>query len=307
MQVIIVNLNITISVNSLCSRYTLHLSLVVKYPRPLSTTCAAALLSLVLFYYKSDKKWWIIIRHIFHHMARSYGTHVSIYLTHYMGPVHHDVVVYSDSMSCLQAIEGEDTENPFISHIMNLIIEWQGHTCSFLLSTKPLWHWRKWKSRPTSKRDPRPRYRPTGKCPLYRFETTGQLLQSEVGSNQVGCSCTWQRSLSCETNTGATEEVPAPNQSWRGCNHPTSNWPYQGHQIPYLVPRTANWLSPLWSNTDHWPYAAGVCIVTGMSWWILHSRLVECSLRDNSWDLHSRVPASSCEKRDSSIWYDVIY
>ena len=94
--------------------------------------------------------------------------------------------------------------------------------------------------------------------------------------------------LSCETNTAATEEVPAPNQSWRGCNHPTSNWPHLGHQIPYLVPMTANWLSPLWSNTDQWPYAAGVCIVTGMSWWILHSRLVECSLRDNSWDLHSK-------------------
>ena len=101
------------------------------------------------------------------------------------------------------------------------------------------------------------------------------------------------QSLSCETNTGATEEVPAPNQSWRGCNHPTSNWPYQGHLIPYLVPRTADWLSPLWANTDHWPYAAGVCIVTGMSWWILHSRLVECSLRDNSRDLHSRIPARS--------------
>ena len=112
-------------------------------------------------------------------------------------------------------------------------------------------------------------------------------------SNQVGCSCTWQRSLSCETNTGATEEVPAPNQSWRGCNHLTLNWPYQGHQIPYLVPRTADWLSPLWSNTDHRPYAAGVSIVTGMSWWILHSRLTECSLWDNSWDLHSGIPARS--------------
>ena len=136
-------------------------------------------------------------------------------------------------------------------HEPALVTEWQGHTCSFLLGTKPLWHWWKWKSGPTSKRDPRPRYRPTSKCQLYRYETTGQLLYSEIGSNQVGCSCTWQRSLSCETNTGATEEVPAPNQSWRGCNHPTSNWPYQGHQIPYLVPRTANWLSPLWSNTNH--------------------------------------------------------
>ena len=167
-------------------------------------------------------------------------------------------------------------------HEPDLVIEWQRHTCSFLLGTKPLWHWRKWKSGPTSKRDPRPRYRPTGKCPLFRYETTGQLLHSEVGSNHMGCSCIFQRSLCCETNTGATEEVPAPNQSWRGCNHQTSNWPYQGHQIPYLVPRTADWLSPLWSNTDHWPYAAGVCIVTGMSWLILHSRLVECSLQDNS-------------------------
>ena len=219
------------------------------------------------------------------------ATAISLALNYYqhMGPVLHDVVVHSDSMSCLQAIEGKDTHRePFHLpyHEPALVIEWQGHTCSFLLGTKPLWHWQKWKSGPTSKKDPRLRYRPTDKCPLYRYETTGQFLRSEVGSNQVGCSCTWQRSLSFETNTGAPEEIPAPNQSWRGCNHPTSNWPYQGHQIPYLVPRTANWLSPLWWNTDHWPYAAGVCIVTGMSWWILHSGFIECSLRDNSWDFY---------------------
>ena len=71
--------------------------------------------------------------------------------------------------------------------------------------------------------------------------------------------------LSSEANIRATDEIPAPNQSWRGCNHPTSNWPYKGRQIPYLVPRTAFCLSPLWSNTDHWPYAPGVCSVTGMS------------------------------------------
>ena len=160
-----------------------------------------------------------------------------------------------------------------------------------LLCENSCLHWQSGTSCPAS--DPQPRCRPTGKCPLYRYETTGQLLHSEVGSNQVGCSCTWQRFLSCETNTGATKEVPAPYQSWRGCNHPTSNWPYQGHQIPYLVLRTAHWLSPLWSNTDHWPYAVGVCTVTGMSWWILHSRFVECSLRENSWDLHSGIPARS--------------
>ena len=51
------------------------------------------------------------------------ATAISLALNYYqhMGPVHHDVVVYSDSMSCLQAIECEDTENPFICHIMNLL------------------------------------------------------------------------------------------------------------------------------------------------------------------------------------------
>ena len=32
-----------------------------------------------------------------------------------------------------------------------------------------------------------------------------------------------------------TEEIPALNQSWGG-NHATSNRPYEGHQVPYLVP-----------------------------------------------------------------------
>ena len=51
------------------------------------------------------------------------ATGISLALNYYqhMDPVHHDVVVYSDSMSCLQAIEGEDTKNPFICHIMNLL------------------------------------------------------------------------------------------------------------------------------------------------------------------------------------------
>ena len=51
------------------------------------------------------------------------ATAISLALNYYqhIGPVHHDVVVYSDSMSCLQAIEGEDTENPLIYHIMNLL------------------------------------------------------------------------------------------------------------------------------------------------------------------------------------------
>ena len=41
------------------------------------------------------------------------ATAISLALKYYqhMGPVHLDVVVYSDSMSCLQAIQGEDTDN----------------------------------------------------------------------------------------------------------------------------------------------------------------------------------------------------
>ena len=192
-------------------------------------------------------------------------------------------MVYSDSMSCLQAIEGEDT----------LVIEWQRHTCSFLLDTKSLWHWWKWKNGPTSKRNPRSRHRASGKCPLYRFEATGQLLHSAVGSNQMGCTYTWPRSLPHETNSGTTKKIPALNQSWRGCDHPTSNWSYQGHQGPYLVPRTTGCLSPLWSNIDHWPYAPGVCSITEMSWRILHSWLIEYPLWDNSRDLHGGIRARS--------------
>ena len=142
----------------------------------------------------------------------------------------------------------------------------------------------------TCGRNPWPRHRPTVKCPLYRFEATDQLLHSAFGSNQVGCSCASQNSLPRETNTGATKDILALNQSWRGRNHPTSNWPYQGHQVPYLVPRTTDCLSPLWPNTDHWPYALGVCSVTGMSWQILHNWLIENSLCDNYRDLHSGIP-----------------
>ena len=51
------------------------------------------------------------------------ATAISLALNYYqhMSPVHHDVVVYSDSMSSFQAIAGEDTANPLICHIMNLL------------------------------------------------------------------------------------------------------------------------------------------------------------------------------------------
>ena len=51
------------------------------------------------------------------------ATTITLALNYYrhMDPVQHDVVIYSDSMSCLQPIEGENTNNPLICQIMNLL------------------------------------------------------------------------------------------------------------------------------------------------------------------------------------------
>ena len=56
----------------------------------------------------------------------------------YMGPVYHNVGVYTDSMSCLQAQwrHWEPFYLPY--HEPPRFIEWNGRTCSFLLDTKPL-------------------------------------------------------------------------------------------------------------------------------------------------------------------------
>ena len=40
-------------------------------------------------------------------------------------------------------------------------------------------------------------------------------------------------------------------------------------------------------------HAPGVCSVTGKSWWILHSWLIEYSFCDSSWDLQCWIPSIS--------------
>ena len=45
-----------------------------------------------------------------------------------------------------------------------------------------------------------------------------------------------------------TQEIPAPDKSWGGCIDTASNSPYQGHKVPYLVPRTTDNLPALWPN-----------------------------------------------------------
>ena len=223
------------------------------------------------------------------------ATAISLPLNYYqhMGPVHHDVVVYSDSMSCLQAIEGEDTENPFICHIMNLLWSlsdkgtrvrfcWVPSHCGIdgnervdqlakeNLDIDPLAniHYTDMKPLVNS-------YNQKMVPPKWDVVVHGKdlyLVKPTLGPAEKFQHLTRaEEVVITRLRIGHTKATKS---------HILSRGPLTGcHQ--------------LWSNTDHWPYAAGVCIVTGMSWWILHSRLVECSLRDNSWDLHSRIPARS--------------
>ena len=70
------------------------------------------------------------------------ATAISLALNYYqhMGPVHHDVVVV------FAGKWGWRHWEPFyFPYHAPPLVEWQGHTCSVLLDTKPLWHWRKWK------------------------------------------------------------------------------------------------------------------------------------------------------------------
>ena len=85
------------------------------------------------------------------------------------------------------------------------------------------------------------------------------------------------------------QSIHPPGKSWGDCTNQTSNWPYQVHKVPHLVPRTANCLSTLWPDFDYWTHAPGVYRVTVNSWWILHSWLIEVPLGDSSLGFHSRV------------------
>ena len=99
-------------------------------------------------------------------------------------------------------------------------------------------------------------------------------------------STSWNQHWGNQRNSSAEPEL-------KRLKSPTSNWPNQDHQVPYIVPRTAHCLSSPWSNNQHWTYAPGVCNGTEMSWRILHSWLIEYPLQDNSRDMHSGIPARS--------------
>ena len=226
------------------------------------------------------------------------ATAISLALNYYkhMGPVHHDVVVYSDSMSCLQAIEAKDTDNSFICHIMNLLWSLSDKGTHVRFCWIP------------------------SHCGIDGNERVDQVAKE-----------TFDQDIDLLGSVHYTDMKPLVNSYIQKLVQTKLDVAAHGRDL-YLVKPTLGppkkfqhltraeeivitrlridhtkatkshilsrgppsaWLSPLWPNTDHWPYAPGVCIVTGMSWWIVHSRLIECSFRDNSWDLHRGIPARS--------------
>ena len=147
-------------------------------------------------------KWWLPDNST---ILAAEATAISLALNYYqqIGPVHHDVVVYSHPMSCWQAMEGEGTDNHFICHIMNLLWSLSDKGTSVRFCWKP------------------------SHCDIEGNERMDQLAKKTLNQDidrlasvhytdmkpLVGCNCTWRRSISRETNTGATEGIPAPNQS----------------------------------------------------------------------------------------------
>ena len=71
------------------------------------------------------------------------ATAITLALNHYrhMGPVHHVIVVYFDSVSCLQVIEAKDTEKPLFAISWNSSGYWVTKAYVFISAGyQALWH-----------------------------------------------------------------------------------------------------------------------------------------------------------------------
>ena len=140
----------------------------------------------------------------------------------HMEPVLHDVVYY-DSKACLQAIEGEDIENPLICNIMNLLWLLIDKCARVRQCCIPSHCGIEGNDKGDQSLDldidPLARVHYANLKPLINSYIQ-QLVQIKWG----GRVCTSQRTLSLEANTRSTKEISVPNQSWAGCYHPASNW-----------------------------------------------------------------------------------
>ena len=212
------------------------------------------------------------------------ATAISLALNYYqhIGPVHHDVVVYSDSMSCLQAIEGVDTENPSICHIMSLLR---------LLSNKGT-HVR-FCSIPSH-------------CDIEGNERVDQLAKETHGQDIDP--------LASIHYTDMKQLVNSYIQKWG-----QTKWDVAVHGRdlyivkPTLGPSPPN---PISCPFDRWLFVTIVVKhwpLTICSWRVqCYRNVVMNTTQLTHWTLSLRqflklALWNSCEERDSSIWYDVIF
>ena len=97
----------------------------------------------------------------------------------------HDAAVLLDSISCLEAIKGEDTANPPLPYREPpLGIELNNGMCPFQLGVKPLWHWGYCDNGASNKRDHWLWHRAAEKWPMCGFEAARQLLNSIGDTNE---------------------------------------------------------------------------------------------------------------------------
>ena len=120
----------------------------------------------------------------------------------------------------MQLIEGEDSDKPFICHIMNLrwLISDKGTHVRFCWTPSHCGIEGN-ESGPTKKRDPDHDI----DSPSVHYADLKPLLNSYI---QKLIQIKWDvhvngRDLSLETNTRTSKEIPALDQSWWGCNHLT--------------------------------------------------------------------------------------
>ena len=209
----------------------------------------------------------------------------------YMDPVMHDVVVYFDSMSCLQAMEGEDTENPLICHIMNLLWALSDKGTRVRFCWVP------------------------SHCGIEGNEIVDQLAKETLDHDIDPLATVHYADLKPVVNSYIQQEVQI---KWDVSIHgrdlyllkPTLGPPKKfkhltrAEEVVITRPRIGHTKATkshilsrgppaLWPDSDHWAHAPRMYCVTANSWWILHGWLIGDPLWDNSRDLHSRVSERS--------------
>ena len=126
----------------------------------------------------------------------------------YMAPLQHDAVIYSDSMSCLQAIEGVDTDNALICQIMNLLWALSDKGTRVRFCWVP------------------------SHCGIEGNDIVDQLAKKTLNQDIDLLTAAHFADLKPLVNSYIQQEVQIK----------TPNWPYQGRKILFLVPRTTNCL-----------------------------------------------------------------